>query len=122
MSLPMSARKAESEQFYQDAKLSGKTMPLELEPAIKKWDHWRLVENRLPYDMIYAVHHMLMPKRAGVTDRWHLNEDEKHELEMILREFVYPEYDMWFENCPKRRSVASMYHIHLGTYKEGRDG
>jgi hypothetical protein len=122
VSLPMSARTAESEQAYQDAKVTGKTMPLELEPSLKQWVHWRMIDNRFPYDMIFSVHRMLLPKRAGVSDRWHLNKDEKEELEVILKEFVYPEFDMWFENCPKRRSVASMYHIHLGTYREGRDG
>lgn len=41
MSLPMSGRLAESENAYQLAKKHGQTMPLEFEPAVKKWDHWR---------------------------------------------------------------------------------
>lgn len=116
----MSLRTAEAEQAYQDAKVAKKTIPLELEPALKKWEHWRLIDNRFPYDSCFKTHHMLLPKRAGITDRWHLNDEEKHELEIILKEFVYPEYDLWFENCPKRRSVTVMYHLHLGTYKEER--
>lgn len=118
--LPMSARLAESEQAYQDAKISGGTMPLELEPSMKQWEHWRLIENRFPYDMIFKTHHMLLPKRANVGHRWELNDAEKQELELILKDFVYPGYHLWFENCPVRRSVLTLYHLHLGIYKDER--
>lgn len=116
----MSGRTAETEQIYQDAKARGDVKPLELEDSIRQWEHWRLVNNRFPYDSIYKVHHMLLPKRAAVAHRWDLNTEEKTELEIILREFVYQDYDLWFENCPKRRSVLALYHLHVAVYKDER--
>lgn len=118
--LPMSLRSYKSEMTYQLAKKDGRTIPLELEPALQIWDHWRLVQNRFPYDNAFKIHHMLLPKRAGIRERWDLNEEEKAEFEKLLKEFVYPNYNTWFENCPSRRSVPSIYHIHLGVYLEER--
>ncbi len=121
MSLPMSLRTAAGERAYQEARLNGGTRPLELEPSIKKWQYWRLIENRFPYSVAFKTHHMLVPYRANVSERWDLNDEEKREFERILREFVYPTYDLWFENCPKRRSVARFYHVHLASYVDSRE-
>lgn len=121
MSLPMSLRTAASEQAYQDAKASGATKPLELEPALKIFEHWRIINNGFPYDVGFAKHHLLVPKRASVAQRWDLNDEERKEFEILLRDYIYDEYDLWFENCPKRRSVAGYYHIHLASYVEHRD-
>lgn len=118
MSLPMSLRKRESEIAYQEAKKAGDTVPLELEPSLRMWRHWRLIDNRFPYDSAFVTHHMLVPNRGGVANRWDLNAVEKAEFESILHGFVYPTYDLWFENTPHRRSVATLYHVHLGKYKE----
>lgn len=120
MNAPMSGRSIKGELAYQEAKMSGNTLPLEQEPSVRSWSHWRMIRNRFPYDMLFMQHDMLIPIRSGVADRWQLNDDEKAEFELILREFVYPNYDLWFENCPKRRSVLVTYHIHLATYKEER--
>lgn len=120
MSLPMSLRTAAGEQAYQDAKASGNTTPLELEATLRQWKHWRLIDNRFAYTVAFKEHHMLVPRR-GVADRWELNADEKAEFELIVKDFVYPTYDLWFENCPKRRSVRSFYHVHLASYHDSRD-
>lgn len=121
MDLPVSLRTAQSEWDYQNAKTRGETIPLELEPAIKKFEHWRVIENRFPYNVAYKTHHMLLPKRAGVSERKQLNETERAEFEKILEEFIDPEYHKWFVNCPGRRSVAGFYHIHLVKYHEKRE-
>lgn len=113
---PMSLRTLEAEKDYQKAKQEGKTVPLELEPAIKKWEHWRLIDNRFPYNSCFEIHHMLMLKRAGISERWQLNDVEKREFETIIKEFIYPNYDLWFENSPRKRSVPLTYHVHLGKY------
>lgn len=118
--LPMSLRTFDGEIEYQEAKKHDLTVPLELEPSLKQWDHWRLIDNRFPYTVGFKTHHMLVPKRAGVADRWQLNDDERREFEIILREFTYPNYDLWFENCPKRRSVRGFYHVHFATYHDER--
>jgi hypothetical protein len=117
----MSLRTKAGEESYQVAKTNGQSKPLELAPALKQWEHWRLIDNDFPYAVAFKEHHMLLPKRAGVADRWNLNAAEKAEFEVILRDFVYPTYDLWFENCPKRRSVLSMYHVHLANYYDNRE-
>lgn len=121
MTLPMSLRTAASEQAYQDAKLNRTTKPLELEPALKIFNHWRIIENGFPYDVAFSRHHLLVPKRASVAQRWDLNDEERKEFEVILKDYIYQEYDLWFENCPKRRSVGGYYHIHLANYVEQRE-
>ena len=119
--IPTSGRREASELAYQAAKEAKTTVPLELEPSLEVFKHWRLIENRFPYDIVFRTHHMLLPKRAGVSHRWDLNKEEKDELEQLIKEFIYPVYDLWFENYPKRRSVMGMYHLHLASYHNSRE-
>lgn len=118
---PMSLRTAVGEETYQLAKKNGGSVPLELAPSLKVFEHWRLVDNNFPYRVSFKTHHMLLPKRAGVAERSELNDAEKAEFEQILKNFVYPEYDLWFENCPKRRSMNHIYHIHVASYHDNRE-
>lgn len=117
---PMSPRTDIGELDYQRAKDEGGSVPLELAPSIRTWEHWRLIENNFPYGVLYKEHQMLLPKRAGVAERFDLNDAEKQEFEQILKNFVYPEYDVWFENCPKRRSMNHIYHVHVASYYDSR--
>lgn len=119
--LPMSLRTRSGEETYQLAKANGGTVPLELAPSLKIFKHWRLIDNNFPYRVAYKTHHMLLPRRAGVSERWDLNAEEKAEFEQLLKDFIYPEYDLWFENCPKRRSMNHIYHLHLATYYDNRE-
>lgn len=116
--LPMSLRTVETDQAYQNARRSRTTKPLELEPTLKIFNHWRIIDNRFPYDVAFSTHHLLVPKRTSVAQRWDLNDEERKEFEAILRDYIYQEYDLWFENCPKRRSVGGYYHIHIASYVE----
>lgn len=119
--LPMSLRTKVGEENYQLAKKNGGSVPLELAPSLKQWEHWRLIDNNFPYGVAFKDHKMLLPKRAGVAERSQLNDAEKAEFEVILREYVYPEYDLWFENCPKRRSMNHIYHVHVASYYDNRE-
>lgn len=118
---PVSLRTAIGEENYQLAKRNGGTVPLELAPSIRQWEHWRLIDNTFPYGIAFKEHLMLLPKRAGVAERSQLNDVEKQEFEQILKDFVYPEYDLWFENCPKRRSMNHIYHVHIANYCDSRE-
>lgn len=113
-------RKEVSELLYQQAKEQGKSTPLELTKSIRQWEHWRLIDNDYPYDICFATHHMMVPKRAGVAERFDLNDDEKKEFDQILKDFVYENYDLWFENCPRKRTMSHIYHVHLATYYPSR--
>jgi len=119
--VPMSLRTVNGELHYQLAKIDKTTLPLELEPALQIFKYWRVINNRFPYDISFKMHHMLVPRRGDVADRWDLNDNEKAEFETILKDYVYPNYDLWFENCPKRRSVRAFYHVHLATYYDNRE-
>lgn len=120
MSLPMSLRTADQEQAYQNAKANKTTKPLELVPSIKIFDHWRIIENEYPYDVGYKRCHMLVVKRAGIGAWNELNTYELSELDRIKQEYLYSEYDQIIENCPSRRSVPHLFHLHLVNFYDDR--
>lgn len=117
--VPTSARTADSEMRYQCAKILGELLSLDQEKAIYTFDHWRIIENRFPYDMIFKTHHMLLPIRI-VGTRSELNEAEIRELSLIRDLTIMHDYDLVFENTPKRRSILSHYHLHLASYYDKR--
>jgi diadenosine tetraphosphate (Ap4A) HIT family hydrolase len=116
----MSGRRNNSEVAYQQAKIDQTTLPLHEEPSLKSWEHWRLIANRFPYDIIYKDHKMLLPIRQ-VSSWSDLTEDEQAEFWLIIDTFVEPDYDLWFVNTNKRRSILSHFHVHLATYYDKRD-
>lgn len=121
MSLPMSLRTAAGEQAYQDAKASRSTTPLELVPAIKVFEHWRIIDNDFAYGVAYKRCHMLAVKRAG-AGQWHdLNAEEIAELNKLKKQYLYDEYDQIIENCPNRRSVPHLFHLHLVNFHDNRE-
>lgn len=121
MNLPMSLRTAAGEQAYQDAKAARKTTPLELVPSLQMFNHWRIVANDFPYDVGYKRCHMLVIKRAGAAS-WHdLKPEEIAELNELKRTHLYDEYDQIIENCPSRRSVAHLFHLHLVNFCDARE-
>ena len=121
MSLPMSLRTADQEQAYQNAKENRSTTPLELVASLQTFEHWRIVNNDFPYDVGYKRCHMLVIKRAGVG-AWHeLNQAELAELNNLKRNHLYDEYDQIIENCPSRRSVPHLFHLHLVNFYDNRE-
>lgn len=114
----MSLRTADGERFYGQMKLSGKLIALADEPSLKEWSYWRLINNRFPYTVALRTHHLLLPIRV-VPDRSELQAEELAELTEILS-LVAPEYDFVMENFPKRRSILTHYHLHLGEYHNDR--
>jgi hypothetical protein len=112
--IPSSGRSANGELMYQCEKIIGNLRALKDEPAIQEWNLWRIIENRFPYDMIFSVHHMLVPIRE-VPGHEYLNDEELTELYAIKME-VQSKYDLIFENFPKRRSILAHYHLHLATW------
>lgn len=118
--VPMSLRTAQGEIAYQIAKHDGKSLrKLSDEPAIQTWEHWRLIGNRFPYGVAYREHHMLVPKRE-VADMVDLTEAEMMEFYNIIADFVTPNYDLWFVNTHKRRSILAHFHVHCASYFEDR--
>lgn len=119
MGLPMSLRTKADEQAYQLARAHHKTVPLEKAKSLFMFEHWKVINNDYPYTVAFDTHHMLVPRRL-IAERSELNRDEIKEFEEILIKFVYPNYDLWFENSPSRRSMNHIYHLHLGIYRKER--
>lgn len=118
--IPGSGRTAKSEMVYQEAKKNGITKDLRTEPALQEWQYWRLIENRFPYDMIFDVHHLLIPL-SGATDRDRLFQNEADELRDIIANMDRDNaYDALMDNFQGRRSVLGLYHIHLVTWHKNR--
>lgn len=108
MQIPTSLRRTATEMRYQEDKLNGGTKPLLEEPAIKEWEHWRLIDNRYPYDAVFSKHHMLVPLNGA--------DFTSPELWGILGE-LENDYDFWFVNFAHRQSIKNLLHIHLVTHK-----
>lgn len=117
----MSCRLAATEQRYQDDKAAGRTLPLLEEPAIFKGNHthFKIIENRYPYDAVFKTHHMLVAKRQGANpDNFTVEE---------LREYKAIEFAEFFKySCVitnyAAKSIKDVWHIHLGTYLDERPG
>ncbi len=78
--------------------------------------HWRITENRYPYDRIAVTHHLLSPKRH-VTDS-ELSEDELTELKDIRQAKLNQDYTFIMEALPRGRSIPAHFHLHLIVPKE----
>lgn len=78
--------------------------------SIKTFIHWKVINNKFPYDLIAATHHMLMPirhvKEADLTD------EEKVELISIKDDYVQ-QYDYILEATNKTKSIPQHFHLHL---------
>lgn len=118
--LPMSARTDASEADYQAAKEAKNLQPLSQVPPIKEWKHWKLIPNQFPYDGIFRRHNMLVPKRQ-FADRTQMRMTEWSELQGIYRDYIEKHYDLILENTHKKRSVMSLYHIHVANYYRTRE-
>lgn len=115
--LPVSLRKRTGEILYQQAKLAGVTKPLQHEPRLREWEHWAIIDNAFPYDAVYKIHHMLIPKR--VTTEAELTSSERQELQTILKS-ISSDYDCYTVNFQSKQSIRNHYHIHLMVHKDKR--
>lgn len=120
--LPTSLRRDLSEYEYQQAKLRGETRPLHEEPALAEWRHWKLINNRYPYDAAFQVHHMLLPKRI-VSSLDDLTMAEVAEMMQLCGKdgFVEQNYHLWFANTNTKRSILTHFHIHLARFYSQRE-
>lgn len=107
----MTLRKPESEKAYRHhmAKAEqGYCYCCHAQPLIE-FDFWRVVPNEFPYDRITKVHHLIILKRHADED--HLTVPEHHELYTVKKE-VSNDYDIFFENTAKRKSIPGHFHMH----------
>jgi hypothetical protein len=76
------------------------------------YTHWKLIENKFPYDVIAREHHMLVPLRHATEHD--LLPEELAELKAIkYRDDVQEVYDSFIEGTSRTRSIPAHYHLHL---------
>lgn len=109
--LPMSLRTADSEAVYQQAKIDESLIPLYAEPVLHSFDNWYIIANRFPYNSAYKTSHMLIPNSRAA---------EKNELREIIATYCQQHYHQVVENMTVRRSVLTIYHLHLLTFVDTR--
>lgn len=113
--LPVTFRSAAMQQHYTNALMLGSTLPLDQETSLMEFRHWRIIDNRFPYDMLFRRSHMLMPYRVA-ANRADLTPEEVDELHDILDGYVNDNYDGYFVSSVWKRSNTSHYHVHLLDY------
>lgn len=82
------------------------------EEAISVFEHWKIIPNKFPYDLIAKTHHMLIPLRHCIATE--LTEEEKNELALIKSGYVnVNSYDYILEPVDKNKSIPTHFHLHL---------
>lgn len=117
--IPMSLRTKNSEIMYGIAKEKGTLVALHEEERLFDFEHWMIVANRFPYDIALRVHHLLLPKRQ-VPAQGDLNPEELVELSHIMEQ-VQHNYDFVLSNFPRKQSIKTHFHLHLGVYYDNRE-
>lgn len=115
----MTLRREKSELAYREARANGELKPIADEKPIISFNYWRIVNNRYPYDIPFAKHHLLIPIRK-FSEHGDMNVNELCELNEIHSNYIAFEYDMMFENMPGARSIKDLYHCHLAKYHKKR--
>lgn len=85
-------------------------------PALREFSHWKIVENKFPYDRIARVHDMVLPKRHVEEDE--LSQEEKDEYRTIKEDYIEQTYEYLIEATSKQKSIPEHFHLHLIIPKE----
>jgi diadenosine tetraphosphate (Ap4A) HIT family hydrolase len=112
-------RTKETYELYEEHKRDGHLLrecPLCSIEAIKEFTHWKIVDNKFPYDRICVVHHMLIPNRH-VTEL-ELTQEERGELLEIKHSYINETYTYMFETMELHKSIPAHLHFHLIIPKE----
>lgn len=96
---------------YRDAGgLDGECVLCGLEP-LRSFTHWKIVQNRFPYDRVADRHDMILPLRHATEDE--LTPDERAELEHLRESVMHPDYDLIIEATHRTKTIPAHYHLHL---------
>lgn len=87
------------------------TCPLCGAEPIKKFNHWKIVENKFPYDRIADIHHMLVP--LNHVNELEISNELIEEMKQIKKDILHHEYEVIFESTNKFKSVPGHHHLHL---------
>ena len=80
-------------------------------PSIKEFKHWRIIDNKYPYDLVAKTSHMIIPKRHASETK--LTIGEFKELQKIRLTYIEQNYEFLFLQTKKESSIPEHLHIHL---------
>lgn len=106
-------RSPETAAAYRDFRDSGAMdteCPLCNGVAVEQFTHWRVMENRFPYDRIAEKHMILLPERH-VTEM-QLTPEEREEL-IVIKAGYAQQYDYILEVATRSKSIPHHFHLHL---------
>lgn len=86
----------------------------EAEP-IKKFNFWKLTDNKFPFDRLAKTHHMLLPIRHALEAD--LKEEEKNEL-IEIKQILDNDYNFIIEATNKTKSIPTHFHLHFIVAKD----
>ena len=86
------------------------------EVIVKKFKHWKVIQNRFPWDRIAKVHHMIVPIRHVTFEK--LNNAEKKEYQIIKESYLQKNYENISESTNKRKTIPEHFHLHLIVAKD----
>lgn len=107
-------RTKETYELYEEHKRNGHLesgCPLCTDAPLVEFTHWKIMDNKFPYDRISEVHHMLVSKRH-VTEI-DFTEEERVELLEIKNSYVNENYEYTFEAMARLKSIPQHFHLHL---------
>lgn len=86
--------------------------PLCHSEPIKMFEHWKIIPNNYPYDLIASKHDMLVTLRH--VQEGQFTPEETAELFSIKHTYLPPsEYDCILEPTERNKSIPTHCHFHL---------
>ncbi|MES2202882.1 MAG: hypothetical protein V4474_00960 [Patescibacteria group bacterium] len=85
-------------------------------PALQTFKHWKIVENKFPYDLVAGKHDMIVPVEHCITKD--VSAEAWAELQQIRADVINKLYDFWIEATPRMGSIPDHLHAHLVVLKE----
>ncbi|MCA9358443.1 hypothetical protein KC902_04245 [Candidatus Kaiserbacteria bacterium] len=80
-------------------------------PSVIEFEHWRIIQNKFPYDEIARRHDMIVPKVHKKEED--LTAIELQELRELKIGHINDTYQMLMESVPKNKSLPQHFHLHL---------
>lgn len=78
----------------------------------RTYEHWKIVRNKFPYDLIADEHVMLVPNRHVLEQE--LTPEEIAEFQAIKHsDEIQHTYDNFIESTHRSRSIPPHFHLHL---------
>jgi hypothetical protein len=113
--LPRTWRTETMHQKYEEERqtdVRSNECPLCAAPALETFSHWKIVENRYPYDAVAQVHHMLVTHRHISSDT-ELTAEEYTEYLSLKKATLNEAYTFVLEALPRNKSIPGHHHLHL---------